>query len=189
MMFHNRMKSSTHQADSEDETNKTSLMLKCTNSRSYFCPHVLTSVWPKYLCQYENMCQISVHHHTRDIYISQSEAQRLGMDQSEAGKLVSVSESRMHQAHLIPHSLPDIIKTQRPGQKRRGNPLLWKNRNISYWTNLPNWHRHVYTQFILGTHLLPRDKSGNFLRDGQLSGKRKRKKCIQAVTFIIYCEL
>ena len=55
-------------------------MLKCTNSGSYFCPLILPSVWPKYLCQYENMCQISVHHHTRDKYISQSEAPELGME-------------------------------------------------------------------------------------------------------------
>ena len=71
---------------------------------------------------------------------------------------------------------PDIIKTQRDSdQKRRGNPFLWKNRNISYWTNLPNWHRHVSTQFIVETHLLPGEKSGNFLRDGQLPGQETKK--------------
>lgn len=75
---------------------------------------------------------------------------------------------------------PDIIKTQRDSdQKRRGNPFLWKNRNISYWTNLPNWHRHVSTQFIVETHLLPGEKSGNFLRDGQLPGQETKKNAFK----------
>ena len=39
----------------------------------------------------------------------------------------------------------------------------------------PTGTDHVSTQFIVETHLLPGEKSGNFLRDGQLPGQETKK--------------
>ena len=87
--------------------------------------------------------------------------------------------TRLIWSHTIQHFPWHHKNAERLGSETKRESFPVENRNISYWTNLPNWHRHVSTQFIVETHLLPGEKSGNFLRDGQLPGQETKKNAFK----------